>query len=72
MARLLKQDLTDILLQGTTAHIAWRGSFSWVIANTDSVLWTGKGAAREFPMDSHRAEGCGRLARAPPPCVDER
>jgi hypothetical protein len=38
------------------------GSFGWVLANADEILWTGLGTARGNPMQSFRAEGYGRLS----------
>jgi hypothetical protein len=38
------------------------GSFGWVISTTTRKLWKGRGYAKGSPMDSHRAEGIGRVA----------
>jgi hypothetical protein len=38
------------------------GSFGWVVATKDKVLWRGRGKAKGYPMDSHRAEGTARVA----------
>ena len=35
------------------------GSYGWVVATHDKVLWHGRGLAKGFPMDSHRTEGIG-------------
>jgi hypothetical protein len=38
------------------------GSYGWVVATKDKVLWRGRGKAKGYPMDSHRAEGTARVA----------
>ena len=35
------------------------GSYGWVVATKDQVLCKGRGYAKGFPMDLHRAEGIG-------------
>lgn len=63
-------NLKDILQERRQMHLVTdggaeapnRGSFGWVIATHDKILWKGKGYARGYPMDSHRSEGYGRLA----------
>ena len=39
-----------------------KGSYGWVIASSTKILWTGRGYTRGYPINSHRAEGYGRLA----------
>jgi hypothetical protein len=38
------------------------GSYGWVVATKDKVLWRGRGKAKGYPMDSHHAEGTARVA----------
>jgi hypothetical protein len=40
------------------------GSYGWVLANSDGILWEGWGNARGHPVQSFRAEGYGRMAGA--------
>jgi len=40
-----------------------RGSFGFVLATSNDVLWQGRGYVRGRPIDSHRSEGYGRMAK---------
>jgi hypothetical protein len=40
------------------------GSYRWVLASSDGILWEGWGKARGHPVQSFRAEGYGRMTGA--------
>jgi hypothetical protein len=40
------------------------GSYGWVLASSDEILWEGWGEARGHPVQYFRAEGYGRMAGA--------
>jgi hypothetical protein len=61
-AHQLKQRRNKLTLVTDGGAKGKLGSFGWVIGTWDKVICKGRGYAKGYPMDSHRAEGIGRLA----------
>jgi hypothetical protein len=57
-----QQTNVNILVASDGGHQDDYGSFGWVIGTKHEVIWDCEGVARDYPVQSYRAEGYGRMS----------
>jgi hypothetical protein len=59
---ILQDERCELVTVSDGSHQGKRGSFGWVMAADDQIVWECRGRARGNPMTSYRAEAYGKVA----------